>query len=234
MRILIIDQCSGSKKYPNELTEFGEDVLDENSLSELLERDDTLGIEARELYDGRQQQKIDEAVQMLERNGHDVARYYVSAGFGVVHERDSLPPYEVTFSEMSNSEIDSRAEQLDIPSDIRDLLQSDSSYDLVYFALGSDYYRSIELEATLEQLAKDTMAIVFNNEETAEMFQNVVSIPARTEDAERFGTIVVALKGVYLKNLARELGSDEITDVAEIAEYCRSEQSSQSGFGEFT
>lgn len=234
MRILIIDQCSGSKNYPSEVTVFEKETLDEYSLEDLLERDDTHGIAARELYTGRQQQKIDEAVQMLERNGHDVNRYYISAGFGLVHEHDPLPPYEVTFAEMSNSEIETRANQLEISDDIKDVLQTESPYDVVYFALGSDYYRSVDLETTLEQVPTESTAIVFNHEEIAEKFQNVVSISARTDDAKQFGTIVVALKGVYLKNLARKLEGNEVPDTETLVRYCTAEKSSQTGFGEFT
>jgi predicted nucleic acid-binding Zn-ribbon protein len=234
MRFLIIDQCSGSKDYPSEITAFEKDTIDEHSLDELLDRDDTLGIEAGELYAGRQQQKIDDAVQMLERNGHEITRYYVSAGFGLVYEHDPLPPYEVTFSEMSDAEIDARAEQLGIPDAVSDVLQAEAPYDVVYFALGSDYYRSVDLESTLEQVPDDSIAVVFNKEAVAAEFENVVSVPARTEEAKQFGTIVVALKGVYLKNLARELEADEEPSAEELVEYCVSEESSQTGFEEFS
>lgn len=234
MRILIIDQCSGSKDYPSDLTPFKKDVLDDHSRSELLERDDTVGIEAKKLYTGRQQQKIDEAVQMLERDGHEVERYYISAGFGLVHEHDCLPPYEVTFSDMSGTEIDTRAAQLDIVDNLTNMLEAEIPYDIAYFALGSDYYRSIELESSLDHIPDESTAVVFNQAEVAEKYQNVVSIPARTDDAKQFGTIVVALKGVYLKNLARELDTDEVPSADCLIDYCKSEESSQTGFGDFS
>jgi len=54
-----------------------------------------------------------------------------------------------------------------------------------------------------------------------EQFENIVSVPARTEDAKRHGTIVVGLKGLYLKHFARNLPQAEKIDPKTIETLCR-------------
>ncbi|USZ68523.1 hypothetical protein NGM10_01990 [Halorussus salilacus] len=234
MRILVIDQCSKQKEYPDNVSPLGTDVLDAHSLDELQARDDTPAIEARELYTGRQQRKITEGIRMLEQGGHEVERYFISAGFGFVEDTERLPPYDVTFAEMSDAEIDERAEQLGIADDVQAFLETELPYDIVYFALGKDYYRSINLEATLRRVPDESIGLVFNQDDDVEQFSNVVSLSARNEEAKQFETIVVALKGEYLKNLARSLArSQPVPNKSEIVDYCTSKKSSQVGFTNF-
>lgn len=234
MKILILDQCSGLKDYPDEVAPFEKDVLDDHSLQELLAREDSCGIAAQDLYAGRQQQKINQAVRILRTNGHEVDRYFISAGFGLIEEQQELPPYDVTFSGMSKSAIETRADRLGIPTAVWELLTSEAGYDVVFLALGTDYYHSIDLESTLETLPATSFGIVFNNEELAAQFSNVISISARTPEAKQHGTIVVALKGVYLKNFAQKLGLDDgVPTPSTIRAYCTSEDASQAGFDQF-
>jgi len=111
--ILVIDQCSGSKEIPDDAPIFGEEETLQFSREDLLARDNVPGIAARDLYTGRQQNHVKSAVRWLLRQGHDVDRYFVSAGFGLVAEDEYLP-YEVTFSSMNVSDIRERSAKLDI------------------------------------------------------------------------------------------------------------------------
>jgi hypothetical protein len=208
--ILIIDQCSGSKYVPEGERIFEMDEIDSTSKQDLLRRNDTIGIEASELYTGRQQEAISNAVRQLRADGHQVQRYFISAGFGVVEEDERLPPYEVTFSGMSVSEIRDRSEKLGIQDDLHQLLDQ-SEYDIVFFPLGSDYYSSIDIDKTAQRIQPDRIGVVFNQDILNEQYENIVSVSARTEDAKRHETIVIGLKGVYLQNFA-----DNIRDAAEI------------------
>lgn len=236
MKILIIDQCSGSKTYPESLHELTQEEVDSGPVEQLLERIDTAGIPANELYSGRQQQRIDEAVEILRSKGHDVDRKFVSAGFGLVDEDKELPPYEVTFSGMNRSEIDQRAERLQIAEEVRDLLieTSNEPFDIIFFALGSDYYRAIDLDQALASIPDSTLAVLFNKEERDDAKDRVLSISARTDDAKRHSTIVVALKGVYVKNFAQQVEKGEsISDIGKIREQCLTTETTQSGFDDF-
>lgn len=233
MNILIIDQCSNSKSYPDESAVFDTSAIDETGLETLRNRDEAASLPARKLYAGRQQQYIDEAVDSLRANGNTVDRYFISAGFGLVDETEALPPYDVTFAEMSVTEIESRAASLEITERTTDVLAA-NSYDVVFFALGSDYYRALELAEVLSTLPEDTLSVVFNQEELADRYDNVVSIPARTEQAKEQGTIVVALKGTYLKNVADNLATGvELESLDDVRLACLSNPTSQKGLTDF-
>lgn len=234
MRILIIDQCSGSKDVPDTASSFDVDEIDEYGRKELIVRDGVPSIPARRLYTGRQQQFIDSAVDRLRDAGDTVDRLFVSAGLGVVEEGTELPPYNVTFAEMDTTAIDERAARLDIPNDIQEAVSKSPPYDLVVLALGSDYYRACDLESVLDSLPDTSYGIVFNQDEFADSRENVVSIAARTSEAKDQGTIVVALKGTYLQNFAAHRSDGrEVGSLEEVVELFESEPTTQTGLGEY-
>ena len=218
--ILVIDQCSGSKYVPEGTRIFEAGDLDTYSREELLSFDNVRGIEARDLYTGRQQEYITEAVRQLKEEGHDVQRYFISAGFGLVEESTVLPPYEVTFSGMKVAEIRERSADLNIKTDLARVLEQ-ADYDVVFFSLGKDYYTSIDIDRTVQKVRSDRIGVVFNRDLVDEQFENIVSVPARTEDAKRHGTIVIGLKGLYLKNFAFNLPDVEKIDPDAIQTLCR-------------
>jgi hypothetical protein len=234
MRILIIDQCSGSKDFPEESPVFSAEDIDDASRESLLERDRVARQKARDLYDGRQQRYIDEAVDALREAGHEVDRYFISAGFGLVSESTELPPYEVTFNGMSNAEIRDRAAELGISEDVQGLVSTESQYDVAFFALGSNYYLGLDMEAVLDDLTAETFAVVFNQESLAGDYENAISISARTEEAKDNGSIVVALKGTYLKNFADHVTAGAAVEtLADVEAYCTTEYTTQTGFDRY-
>ncbi len=218
--ILVIDQCSGSKEIPDDAPIFGEEETLQFSREDLLARDNVPGIAARDLYTGRQQKHVKSAVRWLLRQGHDVDRYFVSAGFGLVAEDEYLPPYEVSFSSMNVSDIRERSAKLYIQEDLRNLLQ-EADYDIVFFTLGKDYYTSIDIDEMVQEVRSDQIGVVFNRELVEDQFDNIESIPARTEDAKEHSTIVVGLKGHYMKNFARYIDTVDTLRPETIEEVCQ-------------
>jgi hypothetical protein len=231
MRILIVDQCSGSKAVPDWFTPYDEQTIAAHTREELLHevRDRVPARRAERLYQGRQQQYITEACDRLRSAGDTVDRVFISAGFGVVDETTELPPYEVTFTDRSAEAVRERGTELGIEANLRTRLVKEEPYDVVFFALGQAYLNSFDLEALLSEIPDRTGVVVFNHEAVAERFGNVYSLSARTAEAKELGTIVVALKGRYLQNFAahRAQGTT-VNSIAEAAEYCRSEPTSQS------
>lgn len=227
MDILIVDQCSGAKKAGNRNESLDMETINATPRETLIKKAGIESYRAEELYEGRQQQRITEAKRLLESSGDKVDRVFISAGFGVVDDQEKLPLYDVTFADMSDSEIDERAEKLQIHEDLRTLLVN-GDYDIVFFALGSDYYRSAKLDELLPDVSEDTFVVVFNQESIAKKYDNRLSIPARTPQAKMYETIVVALKGEYLRNFAshRENGG-EIESVDDIEAYCTETPNSQ-------
>ncbi|MFC7205253.1 queuine tRNA-ribosyltransferase tRNA-guanine transglycosylase [Haloferax namakaokahaiae] len=220
LNVLVVDQCSGSKEFPDGAPVFDAEETLKFSREELLEGDNVPAIAARDLYTGRQQNYVSEAVRRLRDDGHQVSRYFISAGFGLVSEDESLPPYEVTFSSMKVAEIRDRSSQLQIRPDLEKVLD-EGDFDVVFFTLGKDYYNSIDIDSMIQRIRADQIGVVFNREIVDKQFDNIVSVAARTEDAKNHGTIVIGLKGVYLKNFARRVGDIDVLDPGLIETLCR-------------
>lgn len=69
---------------------------------------------------------------------------YISAGFGFLHEKTRIPPYNCLFSTLTENLIRERSNELNIEKDLINFLNEQSvNYDLIYLALGIHYFRSI-------------------------------------------------------------------------------------------
>ena len=233
MKILIIDQCSKSKSHAETDPVFNLDDIAAHSRDELLGKHGVPAQPARKLYTGRQQRYINDAVDALRSDGHAVDRYFISAGFGVIDEDTALPPYSVTFADMADEDVEARAQELGLSEAVHGLV-TDQAYDVVFFALGRDYMLGLDMETILGFLSAESLAVLFNQEGLEERFENMVSIPARTEQAREQGAIVVALKGVYLQHFADHLGQGaSITDPDDVRRYCMEEVTTQTGFDQY-
>ncbi|OYR50450.1 hypothetical protein DJ73_15870 [Halorubrum sp. Ea1] len=235
MRILIIDQCSGTKSHPADYPVVDQEGTKNEDIETLLQSLGIEGIRAKDLYDGKQQRRITEAVHALTTKGHNVERFFVSAGFGLVNEDQRLPPYEATFNSMSQAEIAEREERFQLTQRLRELIDT-GDFDIVFLALGAKYYDTIDLNGLLSSTPVETAVVLFNQEEMEEKYEQAISVPARTEEGKEFGSTVVGLKGTYLKNFSAALcGSKDAVTPEEAAEYCQTDHSagSQSGIGSY-
>lgn len=234
MRICIVDQCSGTKAVPDNVERFDEGVLARWSRDELLDRPNVPAVPAGQLYDGRQQRLISEATRMLRAGGDSVDRVFISAGFGVVDEGTELPPYDVTFSGRSTESIVQRAETLSIQRDLRQYIESGGPYEVMFFALGTEYYRSFDLQELMDAVPDTTAIILFNREGDADAHENVRSISARIGEAKEHQTAVIGLKGRYLRNFAehRQRGAS-VSSEADVVSYCERGGTQQTGFEEY-
>lgn len=222
MKILIIDQCSKEKDFGEEVTPLDAAAIDNTDLQNLRERSQTPSMEAVKLYAGRQQQFIDDAVSELRDAGDVVDRYFVSAGFGCVEEHESLPPYNVTFAESSRSEVRDRGEKLGIETDLCELVNGE--YDVIFFALGRNYYQSFNLSKVLEVVPDETWVVCFNQPSVSDSFSRTVSLSAGNEEAKQHGTIAIALKGKYLQYFARNRSNGrQISSTEDISLMCKSD-----------
>lgn len=232
MNVLIIDQCSKAKTHPEGFAPYDEAGIDNSTKQELLEAEGVPAKKARDLYAGRQQSYITQAAEKLREVGDSVDRYFISAGFGLVEEDEHLPPYNVTFANYSSAEIQERANSLQIEESLLDVISDE--YDIVFFALGNDYYQSFELSAIVAEIPSDTLVVAFNQESITAGFENAISLPARTKEAKEHGTIVVALKGKYLQNFADYRSHGKTVDsITDLEKYCTTEYTTQSGLNDF-
>lgn len=228
MKVLVIDQCSKAKEHRDASQSFDASDIDEHGLDELRDRRGTESKAARKLYAGRQQEYISDAVDRLRAAGDSVDRYFISAGFGLVEETEELPPYDVTFAGRLKTEIKERADKLSIQDNLLKLVTGD--YDIIFLALGGDYYASFDLRTLLEAVSSETWVVCFNHESVTDTFENVVSLPARTAEAKEQETIVVALKGRYLQNFASHRSNGkQVTSTEDIETFCTTEYTTQTG-----
>lgn len=234
MRILIVDQCSSTKDVPDAAESFDEQTLKTHSREELLTRDHVHAVPARDLYDGQQQRLISSAVDRLRNVGDSVDRVFISAGFGVIDETTVLPPYDVTFNGCSDDEITERATTLGIQEDLHRCIESGGPYDVIFFALGDDYYRSFDLRELLNAVPTPTKIILFNQEDIADKHEHVRSISARNGEAKEHETPVIALKGRYLQNFAKHREDErDVERLEDIVSYCTTASTEQTGLEEY-
>lgn len=235
MNIFIVDQCCKRKSHPDDCSVFGQETIDQNSREDLINRSDSCGIPAKDLYQGRQQQAISQAVTTLRADGHSVTRIFISAGFGVVQELTPLPPYNVTFKGMGKATIRDRADELQINKDLAHRISTVDQPDVAFLPLGSDYLEAIDLDQVLETLPNVTNVVLFNQEDRTESEECLVSLSARNQDASQYGVNAIELKGHYLERFASRV-SDEgpPDDSEELISYCRDDLTSQTGFDRFS
>ncbi len=236
MRILIIDQCSGTKSHPADYPVVDQEGTKNEDVESLLQNLGIEGIRAKDLYDGKQQRRITEAVHALTTKGHNVERFFISAGFGLVNEDQRLPPYEATFNSMSQAEIAEREERFQLTQRLRELINT-GSFDIVFLALGAKYYDTIDLNGLLSSTPVETTVVLFNQEDLEGKYEQAISVPARTEEGKKFGSAVIGLKGTYLKNFSAILAGSKVSVTPdEAAEYCLTDPSanSQSGIDNFS
>jgi hypothetical protein len=233
MRILVVDQCSNAKKAPGGFQKLDVNTVDSHKRSELVNQDGVPALPARKLYQGRQQQYINRATRELREAGDTVDRLFISAGFGLVEEDDHIPPYDVTFSDLTPDQIADRSVQLGIHDDLIKLVQ-ETDYDVIFLTLGSDYYRALDLEDLIDTVDEETTVVIFNGAIEREDYSQTITIPARTKEAQEQGTIVVSLKGKYLRNFADHRGSGKCPQSrTDIKRWCMEERSSQADFNEY-
>jgi len=236
MRILIIDQCSGTKSYPENHPVVDQECTKQGDVESLLQSLGIEGIRAKDLYAGKQQRRITEAVQTLRRKDHGVERFFISAGFGLINENQRLPPYEATFNLMSRTEITERKEQFRLTQGLKDVIDA-GKFNTVFLALGAAYYEAINLDELVNSVPLETAVVLFNQEAVEERYEQTVSVPARTEQGKEFGSTVVGLKGTYLKNFSAALAdSQDSVSPEQAAEYCLTDPStgSQSGIDNYS
>lgn len=236
MRILIVDQCSGTKSHPDDYPVIDQKTTKHSGAESLLNRLGIEGIRAQDLYTGKQQKRITEAVHALSRSGHTVERCFISAGFGFVTANQRLPPYDASFNSMSKQEVTERAESFELTQELREFVNTESA-DIVFLALGSAYYDTIDLHGFLSTVPVETTVVLFNQENAEKPYEHAISVPARTAEGRQFGSTVIGLKGTYLKNFSAAIGNakNSITP-QEAVEFCETDPSagSQSGIDNYS
>jgi hypothetical protein len=142
LRVLVVGSCGKKKRTMSEKAPRCDDLILRSDLLKWQRKFSSLTIQAREMYIGHQNRELVNGVDLLRRiDNTEVYLKIISAGFGLLDERKKIPPYDCSFSGMKKSQIIERANNLEISKDFAKLCMN--KFDLIYLALGNDYFHSL-------------------------------------------------------------------------------------------
>ena len=156
IRILVITSCTGQKKHkpPNQLKykDFASPECLRQRTAELKD----FKVSAAEMYTGQQHLYLMDGLRQLrETHGQTVVDLnIISAGYGLLGEKDVIVPYNVTFQKLKKKEILERSDKLQIYKHVE---TSIADYKLVIFLLGKEYVQVLKLPFKIP----DTVTQVF-------------------------------------------------------------------------
>ena len=150
MKVLIITACTALKKHkpPNQLT--WDDFVSPDRLPERIRELKAFETPATQMYKGGAHRRLKAGVKELRAiYGSDIVDLrIISAGYGLLDEAEIIVPYNVAFrnvttgKNLTRSELLDRYTHLQIHKDVERLILD---YDLVFFLLGQDYVKALEL-----------------------------------------------------------------------------------------
>jgi len=127
----------------------------------------------------------------------------LSAGYGLVDGMRELSSYDSSFAGLRKSEIERRADELNIPGDVARTLAKPSA--LALLLLGDDYMRAAGIDG---HVAFGGPAIAFGGTQLAQRFEGVETlkvVAAGKNQARQFSCGLVGLKGELAGRLLEHL-----------------------------
>jgi len=189
LRILVVGSCGKRKLIQSTNSPTCKDLASLDNIKTWREKSSCSSTRVRDLYTGNQNRELVKGVDLLRQiEKTEVKLSIISAGFGLVGEKDALPPYDCSFSEMGKFQIQERAKWLNIPSDFAKLLVS--GFDLIYLALGKKYFLTLGEEWMNKS---DSTIIGFNQVLTED---TMLCIPSAHEIVSAFSRNGYKIHGV--------------------------------------
>ncbi|MFW9918284.1 MAG: hypothetical protein ACFFED_01680 [Candidatus Thorarchaeota archaeon] len=215
MRVLVVGSCGKRKRFNSPKAPTCSEITGKADLPVWVERLSPLTCAARDMYTGNQARELGKGVALLRSIKNVEVHYYIiSAGFGLLHEDEPIPPYECSFSSMRKLEIRERSRSLSIPDEFRRIISQ--RFDFSYIALGSKYIIALD-DGWHEELSG---TIVFFGDGVAG--DNLLRFPSNAEVVKAFSSAghkihgVAGFKGDLLRILAQHalLLDDPYTEIA--------------------
>lgn len=206
-RVLVITSCTGEKRFKpkNQLKQ-----KDFQDLNLLCQREDELqeyAFPAGDMYTGMQHLRLMEGVRIMRdalgKSGVDVS--ILSAGYGLVSEKQMIVPYEVTFNGMKSHEIDSWAKHLGVHGDLESIVKD---YEIIFFLLGDNYLRAVSLPIKTDP----HQAFIFlASRSKASSIRGLSAksfiLPLSNPEAKKYRYGLVGLKGFLFKKLSEAIAA---------------------------
>lgn len=209
VRTLVITSCTGEKLYKPENQLLLNDFKDKKILKIKEENLSFYKYAAGEMYTGKQHKRLMEGIDLLRNKyGREIIDVnIVSAGYGFIDELKQIVPYEVTFNSMKANEVLEWSNFLDINNKVSEKIKE---YDLVFFLLGDQYLKSIQLP--LKGTSKDQKLIFLANKASKKVIPNnkpYYRIEITQDDTKDFGSGNIELKGHLFKLISQEIAEDK-------------------------
>jgi len=221
LKILVITSCTGEKvvESPAGLT-----LADfQRGLEHVAARELEVGelmMSAEDIYTGQQHVRLMRGVKAFREahptNGAGPALelHVLSAGYGLVPGGRRLAPYEATFTGMKAKELRTWADQLGIPTQIREVLKQ--PFDLGLLLLGDAYLKACALDADVE-LGGPMLAFCGTRmSKKLPSLDKLRMIPLTNEEAKRFSCGLVALKGQLAAKVLQRVSKAPIGQAFEL------------------
>lgn len=204
IKTLTITSCTGEKRYKPEDLLLQEDFKDSLRLKKREEELKKFKMPACNMYTGMQHLRLMEGIAAIRgAYGHEVVDLYIlSAGYGLIHEDREIVPYELTFKNMVATEIKEWARFLNIKESLSDLVKG---YNLVFFLLGDDYLRALELPLKAECNSKLLFLASKTSRKLIPQTSPYYFIEVGQDEAKSFGYGLVGLKGYLMKLFSQEV-----------------------------
>ena len=208
MRGLVITSCTGEKVNETDQQLVWDDF--KSGTVHVAAREKKLGDlcrKASELYTGEQHVRLMRGIEVLRsKKSLQVDLHILSAGYGLIPERQVIAPYEVTFATMKAKEIDAWSKVLNIPEDVRKLVAK--LYDLGLILLGDNYLRACQLDDAVKFGGPTILFCGTGMAKKLPKLKNVRVVPISNPEAKRFSCGLVGLKGELAARVLRGIEAE--------------------------
>jgi uncharacterized protein DUF6884 len=214
--LVVISSCTGDKAVKSPSLTM-DDFCDAERLAESERRFAPSQRPAASMYTGFQHVYLMRGIAALQTalGPAGVDLRIVSAGYGLIRSDRRICAYDVTFNDMSRGEARAWAQQLGVPQEVREAIRD---ADLAIFLLGSRYLDAIE-PPIVGHGSKRLVFLAKPSEATRLAGGGVVTVPAGKDQASRYGSGLVALKGKMF-----ELWAKAVANTPELLEATRNDQ----------
>lgn len=211
--ILVISSCGKLKAISHPEQPTCTSLSNKQQREEAKRKFLKMSMEAGNLYTGEQARFIRKSLEVL-RLFSSVEHKILSAGFGLVNEKDLLPPYDCSFTNRTKKDIQIMSRNLSIPDEAKRI--AEENYELVYLALGKDYLTAV---GDVNVFSASSRLIIHFNSHTETDSKNILSVNqklfvGRKHNHQIFKVPIggyIRAKGSLLLNYALDLKEENKT-----------------------
>ncbi len=201
-QLLVITSCTKRKmiETPHALTL--DDLRDERRYHTRVQQLAHLALPAVEMYRGVQHLQVVSGVRSMRSrlSGGGVRLAIVSAGFGLLDEREAIVPYDITFSGMDAATRRALAERTRVPERVR---EATLGWPVVLFLLGSSYLKA--LNPPLEAESGQRLLFLASARDSRRLAGPGVTVVPSGAESAWVGGSHISRKGLMFSRFAREV-----------------------------